>query len=76
METSNNAFCQISRWLLPSGNESTNGEKYRIVRNAAAYAPTAMNPAWPRENCPACPLMMFSETARMMLIPINTMMWL
>jgi hypothetical protein len=35
----------------------------------ARYAPTAMKPAWPMENCPVIPLMTFSETARMTFTP-------
>src|SRR5436190_2857419 len=41
------------------------------------YAPTAMNPAWPRLNWPLNPLMSCRLTARMMLNPISiTTRWL
>src|SRR5689334_2688036 len=33
------------------------------------YAPIAMKPAWPIENCPVIPFTTFSETARMTLTP-------
>ena len=33
------------------------------------YAPTAMKPMCPIENCPVKPLIRLRETARMMLMP-------
>ena len=35
----------------------------------AVYAPTAMNPAWPMENCPVILFTMFRDTARMTFTP-------
>ena len=35
----------------------------------AMYAPTAMKPAWPMENCPVIPFTMLSDTARMTFTP-------
>src|SRR5262249_37164408 len=40
---------------------------------AEVYAPIAMKPACPMENCPVKPLMRLSDTASTMLIPHSTM---
>src|SRR4051812_36498836 len=40
----------------------------------ARYAPTDMKPAWPRENCPETPLINWSDTARIMLMPMSITM--
>src|SRR5437870_11437629 len=34
-----------------------------------------MKPAWPMENCPVIPFTRFSETARMMAMPMWLMFW-
>ncbi len=35
------------------------------------YAPTAMKPAWPMENCPVMPFTMLRDTARMTFTPTS-----
>ena len=41
---------------------------------AVVYAPTAMKPAWPSENCPVKPFTTLSETASTTFTPIDTRM--
>ncbi len=65
-------------WATGGGSpchDATSGAPSLSVNIADVYAPTAMKPAWPIENCPVNPFTRLSDTASTMLMPTSMRIW-